>query len=94
MLWLGLALACLGLAMVLKAALMLAKCTGRHCLPDVKSEFCLGDAGCGKTVAQAVSPRLVARWHCYWRYAAILGAGYGWADAGDSLKNNATFVAR
>ncbi len=29
-----------------------AERTGRHCWPDVKSEFCLGDAGCSKTVAR------------------------------------------
>ena len=56
-LWLGLALACL------------AERTGRHCLPDVKSEFCLGDAGCSKTVARTgIAASLVWGGVHYWRH--------------------------
>ena len=48
-LWLGLALACLGLAMVLWLLVLQNVPVG--IAYDVESEFCLGDAGCGKTVA-------------------------------------------
>ncbi|SQJ19567.1 putative membrane protein [Salmonella enterica subsp. enterica serovar Heidelberg] len=44
MLWLGLALICMGAAMVLWL-LVLQNPAGGNCLPDVESEFCLGHAG-------------------------------------------------
>ncbi len=81
-LWLGLALACLGLAMVLWL-LVLQKRTGRHCLPDVKSEFCLGDAGCSKTVARTgIAASLVWGgvhywWHCDPREYGVMGLMWG-----------------
>ncbi|STM51516.1 inner membrane protein [Escherichia coli] len=52
----------------------LAERTGRHCLPDVKSEFCLGDAGCSKTVARTgIAASLVWGGVHYWRIV-ILGS--------------------